>query len=464
MSNSVPPSDEQAHPAWESRSIARGANAGWSRLEIALFRFFGVYFFLQVLPLDGRFWRHLVDFDFSFRGIFYLARFAPRFFSDPDTFANWAVVAVLALVGAAVWGYLERDRKPLDYDKTYYALRVLVRYRLALGVLAYGFVKLFPLQAPEPSLSHLNTAYGDFTAWKLFSLSLGVVPGYQAFLGAVEILGGLLLLNRKTTVVGTLIILPFTGNVAFSNLAYEGGEAVYAFYLISLALFLFAYDGPRLFSLVSLEGWTQPARFRPQFTEAWQRNARLAFKIGFILLFVGVYGAQTYAAFRRGPALFPQTPGLALAAGLYNVSEFRVNGKAIPYSKTDSTRWQDVVFEKWNTISIRSNRPVWIDSTNTEEFPDDDEARNHEFAGAQGRHYYRYDLDRKAQVLTLKNRNPRHAGETLTLHYHQPNDSTFVLRGLNERRDSVYVVLNRLNKKYLVFEAQKTGRQRGLKL
>ncbi len=436
----------------------------WASTEKAFFRFFGLYFLLQALPLDGRFWQNLFSFDFSFRGIFYLARFAPRFFPGPDGFANWFVVAVLALVGAAVWGYFERDRKPLNYDKLYYALRVLVRYRLALGVLAYGFIKLFPLQAPEPSLSNLNTAYGDFTAWKLFSLSLGVVPGYEAFLGAVEILGGLLLLSRKTTVIGTLVILPFAGNVAFSNLAYEGGEYVYSFYLISLALFLFAYDAVRLFTLVSLERYTLPARFKAYFSETWQRNARLVFKTAFVLIFVGVYGYQTYAAYRRGPYQFPQTPGIAGAAGLYNVSEFRVNGTVIPYSKTDSTRWQDVVFEQWNTLSIRSNRPVWIDSTNTEEIHAGDEARNYEFLGSQGRHYYRYDLDRVGQVLTLKNRNPRHAGETLTLHYHQPNDSTFVLRGLDERRDSVYVVLNRLPKKYLTVEAQKTGRQRGLKL
>ena len=76
-----------------------------------------------------------------------------------------------------------------------------------------------------------------FTRWKLFSLSLGIVPGYESFLGAVEILAGLLLLNRKTASIGAFIVIIFTGNVFVSNLAYEGGEQVYSLYLIVLALF-----------------------------------------------------------------------------------------------------------------------------------------------------------------------------------------------------------------------------------
>jgi hypothetical protein len=201
---------------------------------------------------------------------------------------------------------------------------------------------LFPLQAPLPSISNLNTNYGDFTAWKLFSLGLGVVPNYQSFLGAVEIVGGLLLLNRKTATIGTLIIIPFTGNVFISNIAYEGGEYVYSFYLITLALFIFAYDGLRLFTLFSLEQPAVPNRFHPLFSEKWQK-ARLALKTAFVFFFVVLYGYKTYAGYKEGPYQFPTKAGLPKTEGVYNVSEFKVNNTVVPYSKTDSTRWQDGV-------------------------------------------------------------------------------------------------------------------------
>lgn len=435
----------------------------WSNTEKAFFQFFALYFFIQVLPLDVRFFKNLGIIDWlniSYRDIFYLSRYSPSF-AGSDSFLNWLIVAVLAGIGAVIWSF--RDTPKTDYDRLYYWVRVHVRYRLAIGVIAYGFIKLFPLQAPLPSLSNLNTNYGDFTAWKLFSLGLGVVPNYQSFLGLVEIIGGLLLLNRKTATVGTLIIIPFTGNVFVSNIAYEGGEYVYSFYLITLALFLFAYDGLRLFNLFSLQQPTAPAHFKPVFSEKGQK-ARLALKTAFIFFFVVLYGYKTYAGYRQGPYQFPQKAGLPKTEGIYNVSEFKLNDTIVPYSKTDANRWQDVVFEKWNTVSIKSNRPVILDVTNTEEIYQNDEDRNYEFAGSQGRHYYSYDVDTEKQVLHLKNRNKNHANETLTLHFSLPNDSTIVLKGVNERKDSLTAVLNKINKKYLTFEAQKTGRRRGLKL
>ncbi len=449
----------------KTTTMSNQPNVGstWSNLEKNTFRFFSIFFFIQVLPFDSRFFQQLVSvdlFSISYRDIFYLSRYSPSFVGH-DNLLNWLIVGVLAGIGAIVWAKV--DTKSTDYNKLYYWLRVLLRYRLAIGLIAYGFIKLFPLQAPLPSISNLNTNYGDFSAWKLFSLGLGVVPNYQSFLGLVEIIGGLLLLNRKTTTIATLIIIPFTGNVFVSNIAYEGGEYIYSFYLVSIALFLFAYDALRVFNLVSLELPTAPHSFQPVFSEQWQK-ARLTLKTTFIFFFVILYGYKTYAGYKEGPYQFPQKTGLPRAEGIYNVTVFAVNDSILPYSKTDSTRWQDVVFEQWNTISIRSNRPVKIAHTKTEEIFQNDSDRSYEYAGSQGRHYYSYEWNTSNNVLYLKNRNPNHSNESLTLHFTQPNDSTFVLKGINEKRDSVYAILNKINKKYLTFEAQKTGRRRGLKL
>ncbi|WP_420146582.1 DoxX family protein [Spirosoma sp.] len=436
----------------------------WTKGERQLFRFAFLYFLIQAVPLDWKFYRDLFTIDWGtyyYRDLFNLSRYAPHFFGPVDTFANWAVVALIAIIGTIVWSL--RDSKRTDYNELYYWLRVVLRYRLAIGVIAYGFIKLFPLQAPLPSISNLNTHYGDFTAWKLFSLSLGVVPSYESFLGLVEILGGLLLLNRKTTTIGTLIIIPFLGNIFMSNLAYEGGEYIYSFLLTTFALVLFAFDAVRLFRLVSLEQPTAPNRFQPVFKEQWQRYGRLALKSAFIFFAVFLYGYKTHAAYKTGPYLFPQTPGLPGAAGIYDVAEFTLAGKSIPYSNTDSVRWQDVVFETWNTISIKSNRPVILDRANIEQIHRDDTSRTYEQAGSAGRHYYSYQIDSIKHVLTLKNRNPNYPNEMLRLHYDQAGRQ-ITLSGLNENRDSVYAVLHKINKKYLLNEAAKAGLRGTLKL
>lgn len=433
--------------------------------EKAIFRFFFLFFLIQLLPIDAAYWRHLFSIhwlDLQYRDIFYLSRYQPQWLPGGPSFANWGITALLALVGSVVWH--TRDQALSHYQAAYYWLRVALRYRLALAVLAYGFIKFFPLQAPPPSLSHLNTAYGDFSAWKLFSLSLGVVPGYQSFLGLVEIAGGLLLLHRKTATIGTLIILPFAGNVFFSNLAYEGGEYVYSAYLIAIALYLFAFDAVRLFNLLSLERPTAPNRFQPVLSASWQSTGRIALKSAFILFFVVLYGFKTYNGQHEGSYHYPRKPGLTGLEGLYNVAEFRLGSQNFPYSKSDPLRWQDVVFEKWNTISIRSNRPVTPESAETEEIYRDDADRNYEYAGTQGRHYYQYDADPSKQTLVLKNRNKNHVDETLVLSYKPLNDSTLVLSGITETQDSIYALLQKTNKKYLIHEVQKSGRRGRLKL
>ncbi|GGM89676.1 hypothetical protein GCM10010967_23150 [Dyadobacter beijingensis] len=435
----------------------------WSPLEKALFRVAFIYFTIQSVPLDWKYYRRVFQINWlnlTYGDIFDLARYQPRFFGEQDTFLNWLVVLVIAVGGAIYWGMRDKDRR--DYNQAYYWLRVIVRYRLAAGLIAYGFIKFYPLQAPLPSISNLNTPYGDFSAWKLFAMSLGVVPNYESFLGLVELVGGLLLLHRKTTTIATLIIIPFIGNVFFSNLAYEGGEYVYSFYLIVLALFLFAFDANRLYRLLALEKPTVPNLFKPDLGNSKLRFGRVALKAAFILFFVVVYGSKTYAGYHSGPYHYPTKPGIAGAAGLYNVEQFIVNGDTLAYSALDSVRWKDVVFEKWATLSIRSAPPKVIDSTNVEQIHFDDAKRDYEFAGSGGRHYYGYDFDDASKTLKLTNKV--NAADQLVLHYSRPDSATIHLSGVSGGRDSLQVLLKKINKKYLFEEVKKVGRRGEFKL
>jgi hypothetical protein len=432
----------------------------WKDYEKILFRFIFIYLVIQSVPLDWKFYRDLFSIkwgDLYYGDIFTLTRYFPRFFSGTETFADWLVIIVISAAGAFIW--TKRDPNSREYRVLYYWLRVIVRYRLAIGVIGYGMIKFFPAQAPFPSISNLNTAYGDFHAWKLFSLSLGVVPGYETFLGAVEILAGLFLLFRRTATVGALLILVFTGNVFMSNLAYEGGEYVYSFYLIILALFVLAHDAVRIFNLISLDRPTSPDTFKPYLTDN-QKTIRLVLKSLFIFFFVFIYGFRTYSEYKTDSYQFPTSHGLSAASGIYNVSEFRINNQLLPYSATDSVRWKDVVFEKWATISIRSNRPVDLDLTNYERVSRTDRERNYELAGSGGRHYYSYSADTINHVLSLENKNQKYTGEKLVLHYSRPDTSTIILQGINQSKDSVYVVLSKIQKKYPI----KLGRRGNLKL
>lgn len=444
-------------------------NEDWKRYEKWAFRIFAIYFFIQAVPLDWKFYRNLFSINWlhlRFSDIFYISRYTPQFFSNGpstgwglNTYADWGLILLIAIIGAAIWAI--KDRGQTNYDKLYYWVRVIVRYRLSIGIIAYGFIKFFPLQSPYPSLSNLNTHYGEFSRWKLFSLSLGIVPNYESFLGLVEILAGLLLLFRKTSTIGALLVVVFTGNVFMSNLAYEGGEAVYSLYLVTLGLFLLTFDIVRLFSLIGLERPTQPNKFKLLLSPQGQKG-RLVLKALFIFFFVFLYGYKTWAAYHHNVYQYPKITGLKDAAGLYDVSEFKINSTSLPYSTVDTIRWKNVVFEKWATLSIGTNKAVKIDLAVTEEINDRDVDKIYEEAGSIGRQYYSYQIDEVNQQLILQNKNRNYPNDKLTLHYTRPDASSLILSCL-EGRDTITAVLTRINKKYLLKESS-GGRNKAIKL
>jgi len=439
----------------------------WSSFEKIIFRFFLIYLLLQALPLDWKYWANIFKIDWfhpTLTDLFNISRYTPQLLSPYiagdywglNTFADWSILALIALIGTLAWSVFDRGT-PRAYDRWYYFLRVILRYRLALGVIAYGYLKLFPLQSPPPTLSDLNTPYGDLSAWKIFSLSLGVAPSFESFLGFVEILAGLLLLYRKTVFIATFIILSFTGNVFLSNLAYEGGEATYSLYLIQFALVLLAYDAPRLYTLLTLERAAVPARFKPEYVTNYRSIGRMVLKLGFLLFFVVLYGQRAYTQYRMGGYQFSSRSGL-LREGFYDVSSFVYDGKELPYVDKSSLRWLNVVVEKWPTLSIQTAVGLKPDTHNVEVIHRNDEAKAYEFAGNGARRYYRCEKNDGGGLTlnALQNHNEltKFSFSTIFL-----SDSTIRLIGKDAAQKVIDIHLRKIDKKYLLKEAKKVGRR-----
>jgi hypothetical protein len=439
----------------------------WKNWEIALFRFFFIFLLLLILPLDWKIFRNFFSinwFHLHFHDLFRLSKYQVQFIDESHlpkwgigAFANWGIAAVIAGIGAAVWSNIDKDKK--EYNVLYYWLRVIVRYRLAFMLVTYGFIKLFPLQMPYPSLSNLQTNYGDYFPWKIYFQTVGIAPKYESFLGFVEILSAFLLFNRRTVTFGVGLIFGFIGNVAVVNGFYDIGEIVTSTFIVLLAAFLFVNDIPRLYNLLVHELPTRANKLVPDFSNPKLKRTRQVLRYSF-LVFTLLFAYKSFDSYAHDPYKIPKTPGLANAYGVYNVKEFVLNGDTIPYSKTSPVRWQDVIFEKWSTLTIRSNKPVKIDFSSGEVAAEKDIDRNYELAGYAGRHYFYYDADTANQTLSLQNKNINSRNEKMLLHYSRPNDSTIILNGINENKDSVHVVLARLDKKYMMFE----GRRKPVKI
>jgi hypothetical protein len=427
----------------------------WSTSRKFAFRvavvFFGLIF---AAPLDWKFWREVFHTHWThFQDLFRLTAALPQYFSAPKwgfgSFRNVYLVLLIAVFAAAFWSYLDRRRR--EYNLLYYWLNVFLRYRLAIGLIGYGLLQLFPIQFPKPTLSDLYTNYGDYLQWKLYYLTNGIAHAhYEEFLGAVEVLGGALLLWRSTMTIGAILSASLLVNIVLANFAYQLGDHVYATLLLLAASFLLLHDAARLLNLLVLQRRAKADRFQPPFHTVVARRLHVAGKSA-VFLFLILYGISVAYGFRHTNWPFPDTPGpLKNAAGYYNVREFTVNGRTIPYSLTDPVRWENVVFERWNTISIRSLQPVPLEVGKPEIAYGNDQ---YEYAGNAGRRFYSYTADAAAQTLHLQGRNdPR---ESLLFHYQYAPDGSLVLTGSDQNGNALRVVLEKEQKQYLLLLGRK---------
>jgi hypothetical protein len=334
-------------------------------------------------------------------------------------------------------------------NKTYW-LRAIIRYVLAAAMLAYGIVLLIPIQIPAPSLSDLHTAYGDFLPWKVYFHSTAIASaGYRQTIGALEIVGALLLLDRRTVVFGAIIISFVLTNVVLANFAYDIGDHWPALFCLALSILLIAYDFPRLYALLVLRRKSEPDTFHPDVParfKFFKKVARGAFALSALGYFVFVL--HTYQT-SNWP--YPDRPGIAGTHGYYNVSSFRINDTIIPYSQADTTRWTDVVFEKWNTVSIRGNRLAELNFAEPVAFKTNEAFRNYEYIGNGGRRFYRYQYHGDTIELT----NANNESDKLRLRLSRPDSSTIYLVGTNSRGDSLWVTLDRVDKEYLLHKGRR---------
>lgn len=423
-------------------------------------------------------------------------------------YADWGIALLIGLAGGLLWTLF--DRKSSAYPILYYWIRVVVRYRAGIGIIGFGFTKLFPTQMPYPSLGLLNSNFGDFTAQKIYWLSVGIVPWYQVFGGVVEIAAGVMLLFRRTTTFGAVLLIAALGDITFVNYAYDGGVHVYAFYFVFLGLFLLADDLPKLYNLLILERYTVPVHDYPDFNQPALKYSRIVLKTLTFVIFIGILTYTEVMNFRYDPYKQPATAGLKQLRGNYQVTEFKLNGNMIPYHPLDTVRWQEATFENWTTLTFKVNHPVLIDPSNGGGSPMKDIQRTFEISGVAGGqrafHYYADTVDhvlylQDKNVMTAKREKRRDSGDEsapekkeqdnwisstawqhigeeknmidprawstrrdrefarkgpeikrnrMVLRYETADGSRIRLSGINERKDAIEVVLDRYERKYVL--------------
>ena len=253
-----------------------------------------------------------------------------------DTTWNYVqlfLMIAIAAVVALVWSLLSRAT---SHPRLHYWMRVYVRFALAMWMITYGAVKVIPSQFPAPGLGRLLQPFGEASPMGLLWTFMGASVAYNVFTGMGEMIGGLLLTMRRTTLAGALISAAVMTHVAVLNFCYDVPVKLFSCVLIFMALFLIAPDAQRLVALFAA----------PSPRMAWWKIAlRTAVVVAFVAY--SLRGAQR--AREEYGDLSPRSP----LRGIWTVQEMTVDGVDQPPLLTNGQRWRRMIFDHKLGMSIQ---------------------------------------------------------------------------------------------------------------
>lgn len=187
----------------------------------------------------------------------------------------------LSVAITIVWTVLDRDRP--SYRRLLQFFVVAVRYYLVFQMIIYGFAKLTYSQFPELGYYRLMQPIGDASPMGLLWSFMGYSYGYNLFTGGAEVLGGYLLLFRRTTTLGALVVLGVMSNVMALNFFYDVPVKLLSVHLVLLSMLLLGLDARRLFRVFLSNKGVQAVAMPDLFEQRWYVISKNIVKAGIII-------------------------------------------------------------------------------------------------------------------------------------------------------------------------------------
>jgi hypothetical protein len=216
-------------------------------------------------------------------------------------------------------------------------------------MIGYGAIKIIPLQMPAPFFTRLIEPYGDSSPMGLLWTFIGASKSFEIFTGCAEMLGGVLLIFPRTTLVGALVCLTDTALIFILNMCYDVPVKLYSFHLLVMSIFLIAPDLRRLSDLLLFNRSVEAVELPQLFQRKWLNRGALALQV---LLGLYMIGSSFYGGYQRWKVQGESAPKPPLY-GIWSVEEFSVDGQARPPLLTDASRWQRVILQFSGALTIQ---------------------------------------------------------------------------------------------------------------
>ncbi len=255
-------------------------------------------------------------------------------------------------------GILLIDRKRNNYEKLQNYLFIYIRYCIGFYMLVYGFDKVFKSHFPFPNLEKLQQPIGESTPQGLLWAFMGYSTTYTVYLGIIEVLSGFLLLFRRTTALGALLVLLIMINVTIINFSYDVPVKLFALHLVAYAILLLYPFFNSIFSFFILQKEVklpqQAGIIFPKFIQKYPKIIKAVIIVSFTLLFINfsITKMNTNGDNAPKPVLY----------GIYKSISLDLKHKQNEKSAIFSSSISEIIFDRKNTIIKIDGRNFYFDT------------------------------------------------------------------------------------------------------
>jgi hypothetical protein len=257
-----------------------------------------------------------------------------------DSMAEWCYHLgwiLVALAITAVWTALDRHRP--NYRGLAALLLVFARFGLAISMLIYGLGKLIPVQMAYMMLpGYQIQMVGDVSLMNTLWGFMGASDPYSVAAGLVEFIAGVLLLWRRTWLLGALIAIVAMGQVFLLNLFYDVPVKLVSGQLLLTAVAITSPYWRSLAQMVFQRGTPEPVALWPALGSGtlWLRRTGTMAKFVIAGAFVVLMGTSSLFT------LYEIRHRESDIDGVWRATSFTVDGQEATLQQTSPAPWTNV--------------------------------------------------------------------------------------------------------------------------
>lgn len=256
-------------------------------------------------------------------------------------------LSILFSIGFSIYWHKKEKRGTFNSIKCITWLSALLRYWIAFLLLDFGFQKIFEVNFNysyhiDDTLTSVLT--GQELTWKYYGYSYGL----SVILAFFQIIGSVLLLFKRTILLGIVILLPVMLNIVLINVFYNIGPiTLFTSILITLGLInLFLQQNVNIISFFNQHKSKLPS-IGNNFSRTIARVLCILIPLSFVIYYnYDVHSSKKYF-------------------GKWKVTSMTRNGKIIKENDwlQDTLAWKKIYIEERGKMFYCPNPYMYVDST-----------------------------------------------------------------------------------------------------